>query len=834
MFEYLRVYKFRHFRELCAFITVFFTTAGTLFAACTATEKNADYSAVGSGTSSSLTAKVNAAGDLIAITAWCYSSCTPTSVTLGSQTATQTSVSGTPGPGSPGTGQGFIFYIPSASASGSQTLSFSATGGATQTQISYMDFTASAGCTFSHDVDSPDGSGQGSGSSTGTINAPSITAPAGDLLFDFTWTSEHVNSVNSPWSCPIYSGSGETQTCQFVNTVNAAAYILSAPSGSVANNMTDIHASDAWQGLIASFSISSSGTGGSSSGCPSTVPVTGNNCYFIAANGSDSNAGTSESSPWLHAPGMPNCTANCAAVKPAGGKGFIFRGGDTWHFGNSSATPYTGGTWDMYSQNWGTSSSCIGFGLTTSGCIYYGVDTNWFAGSSWARPILTGDNPTSTTLVSSCAHQVPNTGQYVTNTLTSMAPNSILDNFELTGLCSNDSNPVSGKTSTYIAYMGTGTGGTGMAIVENVYIHGWSATTSAGQTGNNQPGTLIGGGFNGLQAFDHIVIDGQDSNPGSFAWGTFPSFYHLRDSIIRYTNQGVGQWCHDIHDNIFEHLYNHNAGAGSHTNILECNDESNGAAANQPQNTANVFYNNIVRHDDASYAGTGQVHLWFCPETVPEYWFNNVMYDVASGNDWDYAGPPIYTCSNTGGQYMFNNTLVDVQQPCSVSNVGHGGQYLTVLNELLINTPFDSGSTACTGASNATNIALSDSVATTQGYTIGSAGTSGQNNDCANDTTPCAPTASSNSTVNAGGNHQAYCTALAAFTTEPAISTEAANACKYGTTDGCAYDTTRHVMNCPEQTPAARSTANAWDSGAGQISPSQGPQPPTDLKATPN
>src|ERR1700722_1933828 len=35
-------------------------------------------------------------------------------------------------------------------------------------------------------------------------------------------------------------------------------------------------------------------------------------CFYIAANGADSNSGTSEQSPWQHAPGMPNCTSVCA------------------------------------------------------------------------------------------------------------------------------------------------------------------------------------------------------------------------------------------------------------------------------------------------------------------------------------------------------------------------------------------------------------------------------------------------------------------------------------------------------------------------------------------
>jgi hypothetical protein len=576
------------------------------------------------------------------------------------------------------------------------------------------------------------------------------------------------------------------------------------------------------------FQASAFATVSAPGACPAGAPVTGNNCYFIAATGADANSGTSESSPWLHAPGMPNCSGNCAAVSPSPGQGFIFRGGDTWHFGNPSASPYTGGGWNL-NQWWGNDASCI-FEGTTTGCIYYGVDQSWYTGASWARPILTGDNATSAALVSSCSYQVKGSF-WGSNSMILMGVATILDNFELTGMCSSDGSPTSGVGDNYVGYAGTGNNGSGMMYLSNDYFHGWSATTTAGTVGNNWAGTIIGGGANGLQTLDHIVIDGSDSNPGSWAWGTFPSLYHFRDSIVRYTGQGVGQWCHDIHDNIFEHFHNHNPNAGSHSNIMECNDDAGGNAVNQPQNTPNVFYNNIVRHDDASYVGSGQVHLWFCPESVPEYWFNNLMYDVAAGNDWDYAGPSIYGCTNTGGQYMFNNTLVDVTQPCYVSNVSHGGEYLSILNEHLINTPLDAGTTACTGMSSATNIAMSDATAEAQGYLVSSGGTA-NSDTCANDVTPCAPTLSSDSTVQAGANHQAYCTALAGYTSEPAIGTDAANACKYGTTDSCTYNTSTHTMVCPAQSAISRPITAAWDAGSYQFSSSASgsTQPPSNLK----
>ena len=580
---------------------------------------------------------------------------------------------------------------------------------------------------------------------------------------------------------------------------------------------------------ICMFSLISMSAFAAGGACPAGVPVTGNNCYFIAANGADTNNGASESTPWLHAPGMPNCANNCATVTPSAGNGFIFRGGDTWHFGSSSASPFTGGTWNV-SNWWGTLASCAYEG-TQTGCIYYGVDRTWFNGGAWSRPILDGDNPLSTSLVASCAHQTAGGNN---NDLTIIAPNSIFDSFEMRGLCTNTVNGGDGASNAYVAYFGTGINGQGMAIEENLYIHGWTATSSAG-TGNNAIAcNMIGGGSNGLQSIDHLVIDGSDSLPTVCSWGIFPSFYHLRDSIVRYTTQGVGQWCHDIHDNIFEHFYNPNV--PTHGNILECNDDNPGNAPGQPQNTPNVFYNNIVRHDDPSFGAGGQVHLWFCPEAVPEYWFNNLVYDVANENYWDIAGPPTYGCPNTGGQFMFNNTLVDGNQPCNLGPNNTGGRYLTVYNEHLINSPYDSSGTGCTGGSRSpTNISISDAAATTQGYTTGSGGTDGGSNTCAHDgTTPCTPTASTNSTVAAGANHQDYCTRLASYSSEYAIGTEAANACKYGTTDGCSYNTTSHAMVCPGQTAVARPASGAWDSGAYQYAGNQDPPgPPSNLLAMP-
>src|SRR6202521_3609120 len=132
--------------------------------------------------------------------------------------------------------------------------------------------------------------------------------------------------------------------------------------------------------------------GGSCNSIP--VPSGVGSCFYISASGADTNSGTSEATPWLHSPGMKNCSNTCAGVTPAAGLGFIFRGGDTWHFGNPSASPYAGVVTNCDFNHGESAGLCLASQHGSSGNpIYYGVDPAWFSGASWSRPILTADNP---------------------------------------------------------------------------------------------------------------------------------------------------------------------------------------------------------------------------------------------------------------------------------------------------------------------------------------------------------------------------------------------------------------------------------------------------------
>jgi len=532
--------------------------------------------------------------------------------------------------------------------------------------------------------------------------------------------------------------------------------------------------------------------------------------YYIAANGSDANNGTTKTTPWLHAPGMPNCAGTCASHTPAPGDSFIFRGGDTWHFGNSGLSPYTGGTW-----NWpqpGSAANCVYEGSESS-CIYIGVDQTWFTGGSWSRPILNADNPVSTSTVSSCAYQVGTKNQIWA---AGGSGYLIFDNFEMVGLCQPPGNvPCCG----YDAYISDSIGcGTCMNTYSNLYIHGWTDQTGVTQEGCTAFETSNGGEY----AVVGNVVDGSDSwAPGCYLWTT-GYLTHMKNNIFRHVaSQMEGGGCHDIHDNIWEYFI-HGFDNTAHNNVIECNSDMAGS-------TPNVFYNNIFRHDDSGLGAT--VHIWFDPNTTAaEYWFNNVVYDVTDGNNWDVdtsAGGV-----NSGpGIFMFNNTLESANYPGFAPCVG---TKMVVSNQHMISENGSNvwGGGGNCGSSSPSNIVMTHATANTQGYTSTSATvTSGQpTSTCANDTTPCAPTASGNSTVTAGTNDKSYCTTLASYSSDPSISTDAANACQYDTTAACSYNQTNHTAVCPARVADARPVNGAWDTGAYEFNANDPPpNPPTNL-----
>ena len=332
--------------------------------------------------------------------------------------------------------------------------------------------------------------------------------------------------------------------------------------------------------------------------------------YYIAANGSDTNNGTSKTTPWQHAPGMPKCTGTCAGHTPVAGDQFIFRGGDTWHFGNSAASPYVGsGGWNW---NWSGNSS---------NPIYIGVDQTWYSGSAWARPIMSGDNPLSTSFVSIC--------QYDESTLNFLflrqTSDVTVDNFEWPAKCWFSPTTFAASIYNYE---------TDHMTISNNYYHGW--TTVLGSLDDHY--SILGNAQGPLGQATHNqivgnVFDGSDSSQGAAnsvacANSYVPSApcqsgeaiysegYDIHDNVFRYlSNMIVVTNAQTVHDNLFEYLYftyTSTNPVGPHPNVL--NSVGNIAGSNQ------YFYNNVIRHTHV----TEDIYLAI---GASGYFFNNVFYD---------------------------------------------------------------------------------------------------------------------------------------------------------------------------------------------------------------
>jgi hypothetical protein len=514
--------------------------------------------------------------------------------------------------------------------------------------------------------------------------------------------------------------------------------------------------------------------------------------YYIAASGADSNNGTSKTTPWLHAPGMTNCSATCASTTPQPGDSLIFRGGDTWHYGNSSLTPYVGGTSPRWSWNWaGSSSNCKLDGsagaIVKTSCIYIGVDQSWFSGSSWARPIMNMDNPLTTSRPSSCTFDQD--GQ---NILFLSSNYVILDNFEWLGLCWNSS-PNAGVVTTLAT----------MVEITNNYFHGW--TYGSGSSEDSFPQISCSGtGCTGTEIVDHNVFDGSDASLGSTVGAAsgkatgagselaYNIFWHISNGDIAGTSSLTS-----VHDNLFYYMLEPQGSI--HGNIIEW--LGVGPAA------STYFYNNLMYTTNEGegidmYTGTAGT----------SYVFNNVSYlyratfgsTITNGNEPNNC----YMGEVSGRWYFFNNTT---DSPCSFTQA-RGSISMTFENNHFIGfSPANVGGFANTGSANTDNgseVFQSEAAANAQGYTT-------SNN--------YAPTAASDATVGAGTNMTSFCSGIG--------NALAAAACTKGY-GGVTYNQTNHTA--VPNTPSARPSSGAWDAGAyefGAASASK-PNPPTNLTAT--
>ena len=517
-----------------------------------------------------------------------------------------------------------------------------------------------------------------------------------------------------------------------------------------------------------------------STGTLSTLGITG--CFYVSKSaGSDSNSGTSESSPWAHMPGMPSCSANCASTTPASGEGFILRGGDSW------------------------SASDLGISWTHSGTtsapIYIGVDQTWYnsasCGGSWCRPIF---NPAGSSM-SGNAYFFMNSG--------STAANVTLDNIEETGwsCAAMESGNMNGTISPNTE-------------IENLYVHGWSYNAGDSSCQVFAFSTNISNGTSDVLGanFHNNVVDGSDQtpNPVSNPSGTkSPVGCALHgdifaNNVCRYIYNINGLF-NQVSGNLIEYVLVGNS--GDHCNMTNFQGILNGSTG--------YAFNNVYRHMECS----GGLILWLSGNTADGsatyYAFGNVFYDVSSG-----SSQRITTCTHPsqgsacGTYYIFNNT--DSASGGQLAGNGEssprGTVYLANNHIIGSDTLCENLGVTCTDRGNE----LYQCAGTGSG--CAAQNVSAAFNQYADTQVPYAdaPVASTNSTVGAGQNASSTLS-LPCSGTLTALCSDTA----YAT-----YDSTNHTVVM--RTASAR--GSTWDIGAYQFggASSTAPNPPTGLSAVVN
>ncbi len=553
----------------------------------------------------------------------------------------------------------------------------------------------------------------------------------------------------------------------------------------------------------------------------SSIGIT--SCFYFADSGLDTNAGTTEAAPFLHAPFMPNCASSCAAAQAAfgPGEGIIARGGDTWHY--FSGTPLIG-----LPSGWPTGKNGYAWHMTVSGTsanpVYIGVDKNWFSGSAWTRPVITTDNPIFTpsapafsnpasTSVSRCAFPQGNLDDFAVTGPTFW----IFDNFEFTGMCWNDrtdGGTGSNEHNMIKQFQGGGTGSSPRYIF-NTYTHGWSHTSFADCASSgacNGPSAFLGS----TQAIDSglvlafNVVDGSDSDDFSFSFG-FGDGYDVEENVFRHLGgTQIFDNCHSVHDNLFEYINNGNDNM-THGDMFFCESDV------QPTQN-NFFYNNLVRYIATEYNQDALSAVWWLTPSPgkADYFYNNVGHDVNCDGDCNNMGQSGQ--SNSSSQILiYNNTWQSVpvngQNFKIFGNTSFPGAITSQNNHWITNggtgcgniftgtANVNGGNTACSG-----DVFQTIAAANAQGYTS------------AND---YAPTAASTATAGKVEN-------------ETGIAGTFGLAFLQSTSNGCAYNPAGHTVTCPAITVSNRPSIGNWDAGAYVSGSSDQPPAPANLAATVN
>jgi hypothetical protein len=506
--------------------------------------------------------------------------------------------------------------------------------------------------------------------------------------------------------------------------------------------------------------------------------------HYVATSGSDSNNGTSENTPWAHLPGMPTATSLAGSYSAAAGDTFVLRGCDVWY--NSPGTS----NFPLVLNQGGSSGNPV----TIT------VDTAWFNTSNcptaWNRPVFDGHTSSSSSTPTQIGGSLSGCVGGNGNTFVVINASYITMNWiEMRNLYyANDA-----ENSCYGRNAWFQINNADYVTVSNGYEHAWSmGAYSASSVNDTDQLVFIGGS----PACPHCLLSYNVANncATTSGNGTLPggalSFTNVMYSIFKcmannYKPQNAGEFG-----------FNEITSAGQspdpsvHPNCIE----TIGAIGN-----GGIYY----IHDNRIHDNYVCEELQIGNPGETDYVWNNVWYrPLAVGAN----GPQVPQSETPVAMYFWNNTVVDWN--ACINDAAHGYSWSGAFysqNNLCID-PTGSNSSGSPSAHPVTisnNVGLTDSQATTAGYTN-------------LQTLVYSPTSNSSPTVGAGAN--LTLSWPAGFKTDDSSMV-------------CTQQTVNTVVEAVcTGTPNPLPAIGAWDAGAYQYSASavNRPLPPTGLTATPH
>jgi hypothetical protein len=394
--------------------------------------------------------------------------------------------------------------------------------------------------------------------------------------------------------------------------------------------------------------------------------------YIDFETGRDTNAGTSRTAPWKHAPGMAPFVGT---YKPAPGDQLIFKGGVVW-------------TNQMYIQ---------GRTGTEEAPIVYRSAADWFKGTTYSRPVL---DMQARVLEPGLSPHGGHRGNVVWVQSSSYV--TIAD-LEIRNYVWN--NPASTSvTDGFAVYYNGG----GNNVASNVYVHSWRVRISAdGKFGG------IGQASSSNNTAIHCRIEGPNiledpealvyiTDTGCVARGFCTSgsgTYHIANVIgneISGTTQGI--WGgNTVRNNIIGHDTR-----GTCDSFSKSSHENGTWQQNNSEFSGNIMYN--IR------AGVGAYFLpgWGKRGNMTQRVFNNIFYNTPQINLSSQQNP------DTSNQLWFFNNVVDRSNNSIAAGTTKSGAAMgtfVIANNLFIAATLDStmtGRYVASGDSPAKFVRISD------------------------------------------------------------------------------------------------------------------------------